>query len=228
MKTLLIDDDEISRLPLAALLKRLPGITEVIEVEDGEQAWALLQEGLRPALCCCDLYMPRLDGIGLLQRTRGEPLLASIPFLMMSAAADRESVTRAVAAGASGFIVKPYTPQAVLPTIERVLREGRLRQCEPAARVRQRLGLTQDQLVHMTRRWHADATTLLDGLDALEGEGERVSALRRLHSASVTLGQWRCGELLKHAIDGPPDADGGRAQLREVLLLADAWLAGAA
>ncbi|MBL0919722.1 MAG: response regulator [Hydrogenophaga sp.] len=227
MKALLVDDDEISRLPLAALLNRLPGITEVVEVEDGEQAWTLLQEGLRPALCCCDLFMPRLDGIGLLQRTREDPLLAGIPFLMMSSAADRESVTRAVSAGASGFIVKPYAPNAVLPTIERVRRDGRSRQVEPAARVRQRLGVTQDQLVQMTRRWHADATTLLDGIDALESEGQRLSSLRRLHSAGVTLGQWRCAELLKIAIDAPADAGGGRAQLREVLLLADAWLAGA-
>lgn len=228
MKTLLVDDDEISRLPLAALLSRLPGITEVIEAEDGEQAWTLLQDGLRPALCCCDLFMSRLDGIGLLQRTRQDALLAGIPFLMMSAAADRESVTRAVEAGAAGFIVKPYTPQAVLPTIERVLRGGLARQCEPAARVRQRLGLSQEQLVQVTRRWQADITVLLDGIDALEGDAQRVSALRRLHSASATLGQLRCVELLRQAIDEAPEAGGGRAQLREVLLLADAWLAGAA
>lgn len=228
MKALLVDDDEISRLPLAALLGRLPGVTEVVEAEDGEQAWAQLQAGLRPALCCCDLFMPRLDGIGLLQRTRQDPLLSGIPFLMISAAADRESVTRAVEAGASGFIVKPYTPQSVLPTLERVLRDGRLRQFEPAARVRQRLGISQEQLVQVTRRWVADITTLLDGLDAMEAVGERVSALRRLHSASVTLGQLRCAELLKHAIDEAPEAGGGRAALREALLLADAWLAGAA
>lgn len=228
MKALLVDDDDISRLPLAALLGRLPGMTEVIEAEDGEQAWGLLQGGLRPALCCCDLFMPRLDGIGLLQRARKDPLLSGIPFLMMSAAADRESVTRAVEAGASGFIVKPYTPQSVLPTIERVLRDGRLRQFEPAARVRQRLGISQEQLVQVTRRWVADITTLLDGIDAMEAVGERVSVLRRLHSASVTLGQSRCAELLKHAIEEAPEEGGGRAALREVLTLANAWLAGAA
>lgn len=228
MKALLVDDDEISRLPLAALLGRMQGITEVVEAPDGEQAWALLQQGLRPGLCCCDMFMPQLDGIGLLQRTRQDPLLSGIPFLMISAAADRESVTRAVEAGASGFIVKPYTPQAVQPTIERVMRDGRLRQCEPAAKVRQRLGISQEQLVRITRRWQADITTLLDGLDALEGEGQRTSSLRRLHSASVTLGQLRCAELLRHAIDELPEAGGGRAALREVLALADSWLAGAA
>ncbi|MCM3565232.1 MAG: response regulator [Hydrogenophaga sp.] len=228
MKALLVDDDEISRLPLAALLGRMQGITEVVEAPDGEQAWALLQQGLRPCLCCCDMFMPQLDGIGLLQRTRQDPLLSGIPFLMISAAADRESVTRAVEAGASGFIVKPYTPQAVQPTIERVMRDGRLRQCEPAAKVRQRLGISQEQLVRITRRWQADITTLLDGLDALEGEGQRTSSLRRLHSASVTLGQLRCAELLRHAIDEGPEDGGGRAALREVLALADSWLAGAA
>jgi hypothetical protein len=69
---------------------------------------------------------------------------------------------------------------------------------------------------------------LLDGIDAMEAVGERVSALRRLHSASVTLGQLRCAELLKHAIEEAPEEGGGRAALREVLTLANAWLAGAA
>ncbi|MGC4397252.1 response regulator [Hydrogenophaga sp. T2] len=225
MKVLVVDDDEISRMPLVRLIGTLPGVTDVVEAEDGEAAWALLDAGLRPVLCCCDLYMPRLDGIGLLERTRGHPLLAPLPFVMMSSAADRDSVTRAVSAGAAGFIVKPYTPQTARPALERVLSKSRQRQVEAAAEVRNRLGISQTQLVQVTRRWQAEATTLLDGLDALDIE-ERQQALRRLHGAALTLGQLRCAELLEPVLGAGTEAV--RAPVREVLLLADAWLAGAA
>ena len=63
---LIVDDDEISRLVLASLLRRMPGVGEVVEAFDGEDAWGKLQEGFRPVLCCCDLMMPNLDGVGLL------------------------------------------------------------------------------------------------------------------------------------------------------------------
>ena len=85
MRILLVDDDPITRLALGRILRDVA--TELVEAEDGEQAWALLQQGLRPLVCCCDVAMPRLDGIGLLRRAAGDCVLDDLPFGLISSAA---------------------------------------------------------------------------------------------------------------------------------------------
>eukprot|EP00952_Eustigmatos_sp_NYUAD-ZCMA_P003572 15584-Eustigmatos_ZCMA.PRE.1 len=94
-------------------------MVDVEEAVDGEDAWDQLTNGFRPNLCCCDLLMPKLDGVGLLSRSRADPILADLPFVMISSAADRQSVTLAAQAGANGFIVKPYMAAAALRTVEK-------------------------------------------------------------------------------------------------------------
>ena len=75
---LLADDDAVSRLALAGLLNRLPGV-DVVECVDGQDAWDRLQQGLRPLVCCTDVHMPRLDGIALLKKVKAHPVLAHMP-----------------------------------------------------------------------------------------------------------------------------------------------------
>src|SRR5688572_4297841 len=97
MKLLVADDDGVARLVLARTLEGLGA--EVLQATDGEAAWALLAGGLRPALCCCDVHMPRLDGMGLLRRARRHPVLKDLPFVLVSSAADHGTLDDAVAAG---------------------------------------------------------------------------------------------------------------------------------
>lgn len=231
MKVLLVDDDEISRQVLVASLSRVSGVSGVVEAEDGEAAWQLLESGLRPALCCCDLVMPNLDGVGLLERARAHSLLAGLPFVMISSAADRESVKRAALAGAAGFIVKPFAVAAVSQTIEKILREARTRQAESSAETRRRLGATGEQLQQMARRWRGEARDLVErrahradgaGQSPSPEEAGLESALRRLHSASVLLGQHRCAELLQREIDAPSSQRD--VILLEVARMADDWV----
>ena len=216
MRLLLVDDDEISRLPLAVQMRRIAGVTEVIEAQDGEEAWQRLQEGVRPALVCCDLVMPTLGGVELLQRTRETPLLADLPFVMISSAADRASVTQAVAAGAAGFLVKPFVPAAAARTIEKVLREQRAREAETPMETRHRLRINTDQLLQLTRRLQADLGTILASFEDAPDEAEQVNAVRRAHSASVMLGLHRCAEILKPGMDEGVSLEQRRDRLREV------------
>lgn len=217
MRLMLVDDDEISRLPLAVQMRRIAGVSEVIEAQDGEEAWQKLQEGLRPALVCCDLVMPVLGGVELLQRTRESALLADLPFVMISSAADRSSVTQAVAAGAAGFLVKPFVPAAACRTIEKVLREQRAREAEAPMETRHRLGINTDQLLQLSRRLQADVTAILASFEtSTPEETEQVNAVRRAHSASVMLGLHRCAEILKPGLDEGAGLEQRRAQLREV------------
>ena len=106
MKALIVDDEAVSRMALVELLSSY-GIDNLAEAGDGEAAWRLLEEGLRPAICFCDVRMPRMSGIGLLERMKADPRLAAVPFVLVSSASDRDTVLQAVTLGAVGYILKP-------------------------------------------------------------------------------------------------------------------------
>src|SRR5438067_12753399 len=106
MKVLVIDDDVVSRMVLMHLIDSC-GRFEILEAEDGEDAWQQLACGLRPVICFCDLRMPRLSGMGLLQRVKADAALGEMPFVLVSSAADRATVNQAAGLGADGYIVKP-------------------------------------------------------------------------------------------------------------------------
>lgn len=219
MKILIVDDDEISRFPLVSLVKRLPGGMEVVEASDGEEAWSLLQDGLRPSLCCCDLVMPKLDGVGLLRRVKADRFLQFIPFVMISSSADRESVTGAVGAGAVGFIVKPYAMAATSRTLEKVLRESQGSLAEPVASVARRLGISKAEVTRLMHKLEAEVSACLD----LVKEGGVASAqlpeIKRIQGSCALLGLKHCANLLRlQPEDGPPLDEAGLVSLREVKL----------
>lgn len=120
---LIVDDDTVARTALSGLLARLPDV-DIVEADDGLAAWQLLQHGLRPALCCTDIRMPGLDGLGLLQRIRTHPELARLPIVMITGDADRASLQEALAQRADGYIVKPFAGPDTRAAVERLLRRG--------------------------------------------------------------------------------------------------------
>jgi two-component system chemotaxis response regulator CheY len=120
MKILIVDDDIISRMLLMHLISAC-GQRDIVEAEDGLDAWQQLERGLRPAILFCDVRMPRLSGIELLQRVKGDPALAAMPFVLVSAAHEQESVQQALAAGASGYIVKPFRDEGVRVNLRALL-----------------------------------------------------------------------------------------------------------
>jgi two-component system chemotaxis response regulator CheY len=107
MKVLVVDDDVVSRMVLMHMVDSC-GRFEIFEAEDGEDAWRQLEAGLRPAITFCDLRMPRLSGMDLLARVKADASLAGMPFVLVSAATDQETVEEASGRGASGYIVKPF------------------------------------------------------------------------------------------------------------------------
>src|SRR3954469_2090501 len=110
MKVLVVDDDVGLRMVLMHLIDSC-GHFDIVEAEDGAEAWQLLEEGLRPAICFCDLRMPRMSGMELLERVKSaEPALRAMPFVLVSSASDRETVEAATVSGAAGYVVKPFQP----------------------------------------------------------------------------------------------------------------------
>ncbi len=123
MKVLIVDDDVISRMVLMDLIDRC-GKFEILEANDGEDAWRQLEQGLRPLICFCDLRMPYLSGIELLQRVRGNDQLNAMPFILGSAASDQANVEQAMRFGAAGYLVKPFQARQVLMHLAPLLAKG--------------------------------------------------------------------------------------------------------
>ncbi len=107
MKFLVVDDFSTMRRIVRNLLKEL-GFTNVDEAEDGAIALQKLQAGGFDFVVT-DWNMPNMDGLTLLQSIRSTPNLKHLPVLMITAEAKKENIIAAAQAGASGYIVKPFT-----------------------------------------------------------------------------------------------------------------------
>lgn len=107
IKFLVVDDFSTMRRIVRNLLKEL-GFTNVDEAEDGAVALQKLQGGGFDFVVT-DWNMPNMDGLTLLQSVRADPNLKALPVLMITAEAKKENIIAAAQAGASGYIVKPFT-----------------------------------------------------------------------------------------------------------------------
>lgn len=107
IKFLIVDDFSTMRRIVRNLLKEL-GFTNVEEAEDGAIAWQKLQAGGHDFVIT-DWNMPNMDGLTLLQTIRSHPQTKALPVLMITAEAKKENIIAAAQAGASGYIVKPFT-----------------------------------------------------------------------------------------------------------------------
>ncbi len=107
MKFLVVDDFSTMRRIVRNLLKEL-GFTNVQEAEDGVDALQKLTGG-NFDFVVSDWNMPNMTGIELLRKIRSDPSLKHLPVLMVTAEAKKENIIEAAQAGASGYIVKPFT-----------------------------------------------------------------------------------------------------------------------
>lgn len=108
IKFLVVDDFSTMRRIVRNLLKEL-GYTNVEEAEDGAIALQKLKSGGVFDFVVTDWNMPNMDGLTLLQSVRADPALKHLPVLMITAEAKKENIIAAAQAGASGYIVKPFT-----------------------------------------------------------------------------------------------------------------------
>jgi len=106
MRFLVVDDFSTMRRIVRNLLKEL-GYANVDEAEDGVMALAKLRSESFDFVVS-DWNMPNMDGLTMLQHIRADPALAKLPVLMVTAEAKKENII-AARAGASGYVVKPFT-----------------------------------------------------------------------------------------------------------------------
>ena len=106
-KFLVVDDFSTMRRIVRNLLKEL-GYTNVDEAEDGVMAMSKLKSE-KFDFVVSDWNMPNKDGLQLLKEIRADETLSKIPVLMVTAEAKKENIIAAAQAGASGYVVKPFT-----------------------------------------------------------------------------------------------------------------------
>ena len=204
MKVLVVDDDVVSRMMLMHLVDHC-GRYEILEAEDGADAWRQLEAGLRPALVFCDLRMPHLSGTELLARAKAHPELKTMPFVLVSAANDAATMGEAAALGADGYVVKPFRVEQLRPHLaalapDETLDESARRLGVDLARVQLYLGGLERQLLDAAASFEA---WLADGPDGAQarlarlGEGCRTLGL---HSASARLARVQ-GVLMPALVD---------------------------
>jgi two-component system, chemotaxis family, chemotaxis protein CheY len=118
MRILVVDDSKAMRNLVKTVLRKA-GFHNLAEAEDGEEAWSLLTKQ-EFDLLMSDWNMPHMDGISLLRKVRESEELKVLPFLMVTAEGFKENVIEAVEAGVNGYIVKPFSPQAIEAKIEKI------------------------------------------------------------------------------------------------------------
>jgi len=119
MKFLVVDDFSTMRRIVRNLLKEL-GFLNVDEAEDGVVALSKLTSEHFDFIVT-DWNMPNMDGLTLLQKIRANPQLKHLPVLMITAEAKKENIVAAAQAGASGYIVKPFTAGTLSEKLNKIL-----------------------------------------------------------------------------------------------------------
>ncbi|GJL71865.1 MAG: two-component system response regulator [Nitrosomonas sp.] len=119
IKFLIVDDFSTMRRIVRNLLKEL-GFSNVEEAEDGAVALRKLQNG-NYDFVVSDWNMPNMDGLTMLQNLRANEALKNIPVLMVTAEAKKENIVAAAQAGASGYIVKPFTAATLNEKLNKIL-----------------------------------------------------------------------------------------------------------
>ena len=120
MKVLVVDDSSTMRRIIKNTLSRL-GYTDLLEAEDGEAAWEILEPSDDIGILVTDWNMPVMNGLELVQKVRAEPKYADMPIIMVTTEGGKSEVIIALKAGVNNYIVKPFTPVVLKEKLEAVL-----------------------------------------------------------------------------------------------------------
>lgn len=120
MKTIMTVDDSASLRQMVSFVLRGAGY-DVIEAVDGLDALSKLK-GREVHLVLTDINMPKMDGLELTRQLRTLPLYKFVPIVLLTTESHPEKKKEGKAAGATAWIVKPFTPDQVLALLKKVLR----------------------------------------------------------------------------------------------------------
>lgn len=113
---MLVEDDEGHRILIRENLRAGGIVNDLLELSDGQHALDYLYRrdpyqdaarSPRPGLILLDIKMPKVDGLTVLEQIKRDPMLKTIPVLMLTSTDDQQEVNRCYALGANSYVVKP-------------------------------------------------------------------------------------------------------------------------
>jgi two-component system chemotaxis response regulator CheY len=117
-KILVIDDSATVRQQISAAL--FGGGFSIVEAGDGADGLVQLERNSDLAMVLCDVNMPRMNGIEMLEALHARSGAPRVPVLMLTTEAAPALVDRAKKAGAKGWIVKPFKPELLLGAVRKL------------------------------------------------------------------------------------------------------------
>ena len=120
MRSILAVDDSPSIRQMVAFTLKSAGYS-VIEAADGREGLAKAKENT-VSLVLTDQNMPLMDGITLVKTLRGLPMYATTPILILTTESSDDMKAKGRAAGATGWLVKPFDPVRLVEIVKRVIR----------------------------------------------------------------------------------------------------------
>ncbi len=116
MHALIIDDSKTMRSILRRIVTELG--FETTEAGNGQEALDKMRAGLVPDLCLVDWNMPVMDGYTFITSVRDNPEWRDVTLMMVTTESEQRQIVRALAAGAHEYVIKPFTPEAIVQKLE--------------------------------------------------------------------------------------------------------------
>ncbi len=114
MRALIVDDSPVMRKVVERALRQAGlDFAEVLQAGNGIEALDVLRSNPSPDIIVSDINMPGMDGLQFLEQRRVENLAPGVPVIMITTESSAPLVHRAIAAGARGYICKPFTPEQI-------------------------------------------------------------------------------------------------------------------
>lgn len=116
MRAMIIDDSRAMRSILRRIVTDLD--FETCEAGHGQEALDHLNAGFVPDVCLIDWNMPVMDGYTFITEVRANPEWRDITLMMVTTESEQRNIVRALAAGAHEYVIKPFTPDAIVEKLE--------------------------------------------------------------------------------------------------------------
>lgn len=195
MQIIVVDDDAVSRLALVDLLQ-LMGFNDIVQFPDGQQAWDFLQINPMPVLCCCDVRMPKLSGIDLLEKIRLDAVLSNLNFVLITSGSDRDTVQKAIMLNVGGYIIKPFNAEDASGKLKDILSKYWKNIAEEPMVTAKRLSITTEKL----KAYFSAFKTQLDQLVNQTSDSDTShldGQIDAMQTGCLTLGLWHSARELE-------------------------------
>ncbi len=124
LRVLIVDDSPVMRRMVARSLE-VSGlaVTAIHEAADGEEALGIVRQSWVD-LVLCDLHMPKMNGVELVRRMAGDPLLSDLPVVVVTSNRSEAHANELRQLGIRGYLHKPFQPEAIGRVVREVLGLG--------------------------------------------------------------------------------------------------------